>query len=163
MMKESVIMKIKLLKYILGAKDEDIVFLTNKLELLFNLSDKYSTNYKYKDYDGILKDIVNTTIMNLEKREIINIDNILYTLYKNIGDLIFDFVLNLDSWLEDNDIDYESAKNYLVQVCSDGINTVFDSPLEEIIISNIENKNYLQFYVDNIQNKLINANKNGEL
>lgn len=155
--------EIILLKHILGAKDEDIVFLTKKLELLSNLCDKYSTNYKHKDYDEILRDIVNTTIVNLEKREIINIDNILYTLYKDIGALIFDYVLNLDSWLEDNDIDYESAKNYLVQVCADGANTIFDSPLEQIIIPNIENKNYVQFFVDNIQNKLIKANKNGEL
>ncbi len=126
-----------ILKQILRASNEEINFLTGKLDVLFELCDKYSPSYKKGDHEEILRDVVNTAIMNLEKRERLNIDSILYIIYKDIGDLVFDYLLELDSWLEEQGIDYDSAKNYLVLPIADGVNTKFDSPLSQFDLGTI--------------------------
>ncbi len=118
-----------ILKTMLKASDEEITFLTRKLEILFTLCDKYSPSYEKGDHEEVLRDVINTTFMNLEKRERLNLDSLLYTIYKEIGELIFDYFLGLDSWLEEQRIDYDSAKNYLVLPIADGVNTSYDSPL----------------------------------
>ena len=125
------------LKQILRASDEEITFLTRKLEVLFTLCDKHSPSYERRNHEEILRDVINTTIINLEKREIINLNSMLYTIYKDIGDLIFDYILELDNWLEEQGIDYDSAKNYLVLPTADGINTNYDSPLSQFSVDTV--------------------------
>ena len=115
----------KLVNAIIGSKEE-VEFLQNKLAFLEKLTNEYDSI----SFDERLINIIDNAYE-------INFDGIIYETYKNIGELVINYKLDIDDFIEDFKIsNLDIIEKYNI-VAPNGVNTVYDSILSEFDIENI--------------------------
>ena len=123
----------KLINAIIGSKEE-VEFLQNKLAFLEKLTNEYDSI----SFDERLINIIDNAYE-------INFDGIIYETYKNIGELVINYKLDIDDFIEDFKIsNLDIIEKYNI-VAPNGVNTVYDSILSEFDIENITDSDIKKF------------------
>lgn len=123
----------KLLQAIIGS-EEEVEFLQNKLAFLEKLTNEYDSI----SFDERLINIIDNAYE-------INFDGIIYETYKNIGELVINYKLDIDDFIEDFKIsNLDIIEKYNI-VAPNGVNTVYDSILSEFDIENITDSDIKKF------------------
>ena len=123
----------KLINAIIGSK-EQVEFLQNKLAFLEKLTKEYDSI----SFEERLQDIV-------DRADEINFDGIIYETYKNIGELVINYKLDIDDFIEDFKIsNLDIIEKYNI-VAPNGVNTVYDSILSEFDFENITDSDIKKF------------------
>ncbi|UXC30465.1 hypothetical protein N3114_05460 [Aliarcobacter butzleri] len=123
----------KLINAIIGSK-EQVEFLQNKLAFLEKLTNEYDSI----SFDERLINIIDNAYE-------INFDGIIYETYKNIGELVINYKLDIDDFIEDFKIsNLDIIEKYNI-VAPNGVNTVYDSILSEFDIENITDSDIKKF------------------
>ncbi|WP_418181309.1 hypothetical protein ACNSOL_12440 (plasmid) [Aliarcobacter lanthieri] len=126
-------MRRTLLNKILG-HSLDIEFLLQKLDFL----EKLTREYDSIEFNERLEHII-------DNAEEILVNNLLFGVYKHIGELVINYLLCSDEWFQEYGIsNYDVIEKYNIPAPS-GINTVYDSILSEFDFENITNEDIEKF------------------
>ena len=123
----------RLLEIIIGSKEE-LEFLQKKLAFLEKLTN---------EYDSV---VFKERLINIvDKADEISFDGLIYQIYKHIGELAINYLLCSDEWFQEYGIlNYDVIEEYNIPAPS-GINTVYDSILEEFDLENITDSDIEKF------------------
>lgn len=122
----------KLLQAIIGS-DEQVHFLLKKLELLEKLTNEYDS----ASFEERLQDIIDVA-------EEVSFNGLLYPIYKNLGELAINYLLDGDKWQEYGVENYDIIEKYNIPAIA-GVNSVYDSILGVMDFENITDSDIDKF------------------
>lgn len=115
-----------ILEAALSCTKEELEFLNKKLDTLFKLQRRTAS-----EQETYVKDVVLEAMNELEKRERLSLDSIIYAVMLDIANTFFD-KLDLESWMDDNNIDYWDGRATIANPSADGTHSCYGNILDQV-------------------------------
>lgn len=115
-----------ILEAALSCTKEELEFLNKKLDTLFKLQRRTAS-----EQETYVKDVVLEAMNELGKRERLSLDSIIYAVMLDIANTFFD-KLDLESWMDDNNIDYWDGRAAVANPSADGIHSCYGNILDQV-------------------------------